>query len=298
MPQPLYKYTTPETALSILTYGTFRYSSPVLFNDPFDIQTNCVFKGNPELIHENLVERVKRFIETEIVAEEFIEPWKSTIDKVRHLSRVSPKENTEKFYGLLGEYAKSHFAATIEGLAKDVAIVNHVLDREMRKLRIFCVTENPANLLMWSHYANNHKGVMFEIVDFDTTETETYAIDSVKYEEHPYPMFKISEIIDAMLFGEKALEPPDYKMHVYRKYDIWSYEQEWRVAATVDEDNEQLFFDVPIKEKQVRSIVFGCECEDETVESIMEKGNSIDKQIDYYKAHKLADRYGIGVNKI
>ena len=298
MPQPLYKYTTPETAMSILTYGTFRYSSPVLFNDPFDIQTNCVFKGNPELIHENLVERVKQFIDTEIIIDGFIEPWKSTIDKVRHLSRVSPKENTEKFFRLLGEYAKSHFASTVEGLAKDVAMVNHVLDREMRKLRVFCVTDNPANLLMWSHYASNHKGVMFEIMDFEATELETYAIDSVKYEEHPYPMYNVDEIVDAMLFGEKTLEAPDYKKHVYRKYNIWSYEQEWRVAATVEEDNEQLFLDVPIKEKQVRSIVFGCECLDETVENVMKKGRGLDKNIEYYKAHKLADRYGIGVNKI
>ena len=38
-----YKYVTVETALLILQNRKLKYSSPVLFNDPFDTQTRIGF---------------------------------------------------------------------------------------------------------------------------------------------------------------------------------------------------------------------------------------------------------------
>ena len=48
----LYKYSPIETAIKILKNGTFRYSSPIIFNDPFDIQTELHFSFKIEQLPE------------------------------------------------------------------------------------------------------------------------------------------------------------------------------------------------------------------------------------------------------
>ena len=52
------KFTTMETAQLILQNGHFRYTSPLNFNDPFDIQTELYFEFDvrdlPELVCEEV----------------------------------------------------------------------------------------------------------------------------------------------------------------------------------------------------------------------------------------------------
>lgn len=53
-----YKYTSPQTALAILQSGKVRYSSPLTFNDPFDIQSGLHFDFDLETLHEKIIDRI------------------------------------------------------------------------------------------------------------------------------------------------------------------------------------------------------------------------------------------------
>lgn len=83
---------------------------------------------------------------------------------------------------------------------------------------ILSLSENHKNLLMWSHYTNNHKGFALEL---DSTNVFFEGIDKVNYS------------IDRLCFDEIA----DSKKHkasllyrnVFHKSIDWSYEDEWRL---------------------------------------------------------------------
>lgn len=56
-----YKYASPETALAVLKSRTFRYSSPLLFNDPFDVQAGLHFDFDIETLHKKFLDRIQEF---------------------------------------------------------------------------------------------------------------------------------------------------------------------------------------------------------------------------------------------
>jgi len=57
-----YKYVTFETALLILKNRTLKYSSPILFNDPFDTQTRFDFDFEPSELIEVFRDELYRLI--------------------------------------------------------------------------------------------------------------------------------------------------------------------------------------------------------------------------------------------
>src|ERR1700704_3968385 len=75
------------------------------------------------------------------------------------------------------EYADSELTADIKNafdkeltssdaaLEEALARLSAVVQREISKRRIYCLTPIPHSILMWSHYADNHRGVCLE---FDT----------------------------------------------------------------------------------------------------------------------------------
>lgn len=53
-----YKYMAPDTAIAVFAHRTFRYSSPLLFNDPFDIQSGLHFDFDVDDIHLKILNRL------------------------------------------------------------------------------------------------------------------------------------------------------------------------------------------------------------------------------------------------
>lgn len=106
-----------------------------------------------------------------------------------------------------------------------------------KKFRVYCLTLSSDNLLMWSHYANNHRGICLE---FDTNNSVFGSAWNVEYhEEYPY-------------------SPWDNNFDVMRlaltKAKCWMYEREYRVLSetdglgkplTVGNDNKLLFHLMP-----------------------------------------------------
>jgi hypothetical protein len=57
-----FKYSTASTANAILTTSTIRYSSPLLFNDPFDLQTGMPFKFDMNALPERLFAHIEGLV--------------------------------------------------------------------------------------------------------------------------------------------------------------------------------------------------------------------------------------------
>ncbi len=85
------------------------------------------------------------------------------------------------------------------------------------KVGIFSMSARRDDLLMWSHYADGHKGICLE---FATREETLFGctIEQVRYEKE-YPVFNASK------------EPGQEYVRRYltTKSQHWSYEEEWRI---------------------------------------------------------------------
>jgi len=79
-------------------------------------------------------------------------------------------------------------------------------------LRLCSLSRDKDNYLMWSHYANGHRGVVIGVRITDTS----YIIEPIKYSG-------IESIIDPNVIGQTALEILSHKLQV------WNYEKEVRV---------------------------------------------------------------------
>jgi Protein of unknown function (DUF2971) len=79
--------------------------------------------------------------------------------------------------------------------------------------RIYCLSTRPASPLMWSHYADHHRGVCLEFdartLDFGSATEVTYSAT--------YPNFRLEDDTDLSPF--------------YIKSSDWAYEEEYRLVA-------------------------------------------------------------------
>ncbi|EKO3961196.1 DUF2971 domain-containing protein [Vibrio fluvialis] len=134
------------------------------------------------------------------------------------------------------------------------------LHREMNKILdgylFYCLTDNPTNNLMWSHYANSHNGFCIE---WDGKQLKP---EKVKYEKR-LPSLDVLELIESTL-GLRSKEELGIQAWKALKVKLieWEYEQEFRFNLgknskhLISEDFGK-FALVKSQPEWIKSIVFG-----------------------------------------
>ncbi|MCZ9838877.1 DUF2971 domain-containing protein [Brachyspira hyodysenteriae] len=119
-------------------------------------------------------------------------------------------------------------------------------DYILNSIKVACLTKNYDNTLMWSHYADKHKGICVEYDISNIINKENYIIRKVNYdmkaivdENSINTIYDINLLLD--LFCIKSKE--------------WEYEDEYRILYhDIERLNNGKLIDLPIK-----SICFGVE---------------------------------------
>lgn len=154
-----------------------------------------------------------------------------------------------------------------------------------KNFRIASLTVQNDNILMWSHYANNHKGFCIE-----------YAIDKTEINEL---LFNLSPVIysnerpkmSKFFFNSKTIFEW-YKNGLLRKADLWSYEKEWRLVLLKNDCSlEGTFHFYPIK-----AVYLGCKMPDKERKKIEKL--IMGKNIELYQGEISEEYYQINFKKI
>lgn len=269
----LYKYTKLEYALDIIDKERLYLSRPEDFNDPFDCVLSTDRKARrdaAELISNyTLFENVYNFVSKNIN--------QITINKDEIL-RIFEHGNTLKVtlnlyprYGLwtdMGEFAKNykeqHYKEFDDQCARYQYYINRVMESIRHNTLIYCFTINNNSLLMWSHYADSHKGVCIE---FEVELTEKDLI-GVKYSDKKanFDIYTVASLILAHEFIKKPISTRDQEFNkiimkpFYTKSKEWSYEQEIRYIFS-EKSPERVFVEKGnyyVKSPKIKSITFGC----------------------------------------
>jgi len=91
----------------------------------------------------------------------------------------------------------------------------------LKRMGIYSLTTQPLDLLMWPHYADNHRGICVQFSMAGLTEEGITPFPVVYQERRP--------VCDTMI------EPPEEWLDkaVLSKADAWKYEREWRIVQSL-----------------------------------------------------------------
>lgn len=131
---------------------------------------------------------------------------------------------------------------------------------EKGTLRILSLSRVNNNQLMWSHYADGHKGVAIGV-----------RIDQTEYDVQPIEYDGIVTIRSSDYNGQTAREILRHKL------EVWSYEEEVRVFQ-----RNQMFIDVKIEE-----IILGQRVSNQNVGLIRDLLEKINPEIKIRRAEEL-----------
>jgi hypothetical protein len=223
--QSFFKYMSTSTAAVVLRSRTLRWSSPVLFNDPFDVPRELSFGVTPEQIVSALADSFSSLIDNPPDDTSVFEP------KVRLILEAVKRGITPEL--------KKELLAGIREVAAGQRPTSHSLDA-LRQLwrswlpdyRILCLTESPAHMAMWYHYADHYCGAALEFQCIDEIDSAWLAAKPVSYPaEKPF-------VYTAEGWAQLLNMPHDIAVRTiihtatYTKSPDWSYEAEWRVVSS------------------------------------------------------------------
>lgn len=243
-------------SISGIEHNNFFFASPSDFNDPFDCKNLFTFQGASD-------SDWRKFLTTFL------------IHKKPQLTEQERKRDVD-------EVIKSGEHRSREKLAEQRGKWDEVLENHSRRLGIVCLSESPNNILMWSHYADSHRGFCLEF-DADILKKAFYC-SRVRYRKQ-YPTF--SEFVNSSL---------DEIAHTFvlTKSNHWEYEKEVRLVINAQaEAGGELRRVVEYPVEALTGIIFGCNMSDEGKEQIIKAVSSIGANVNLYNCLKSSSSYSV-----
>lgn len=251
----LYKYKSiNEYTKEALQLNQIYYPNPNSLNDPFDckseIYSNSFGMNAEDLINAQLVTSFIHY-HTHFKSSYLSEP------KKKHLfNEIKKAKNSRAAVDVIQRFYKSiginYTLLTLKERYKEMS-------KQINSFGILSLTEDPVNMLMWSHYGDQHKGIVLGI-EIDEEES----CKQVEYKnEFPKIDMSLSNAHFSMNFQSPENISREYTIELtdqiindifYHKAECWNYEKEWRII------NQK--FGLANYPGKLVEVIFGCRCSD------------------------------------
>lgn len=193
IPQKFYRYRSLSNEYEIdnIMQGQIWLSKPAEFNDPYD-----------SMINIDLDEFLKKYLEGN---KEIISEYNCLAGKDKRKAR---------------RYIEKEKAKLQKDIDKDLEILR-------KSFGIACFSEMYDSLLMWSHYADYHRGICLE-----------YSYEEIENIAHFCPVIYTDRFENLVNYVDiKGNEIDNRAIRLFlNKSKEWSYENEWRIIDTLVED--------------------------------------------------------------
>lgn len=289
----LYKYTTAETAKKIISTKKFRWSSPLKFNDPFDHQTGFVFTFTGEEIARALESAAESAIFGKI---HFDPPYITRYGQALHLMRAIRNKLP---YAEVMTNLRSAGREIADNFPSHCKRLNKAIITSLTHSRVLCLTETPENVVMWSHYASEHRGAVFKLRRLEKLDHRFLVAQKVFYTDEPLTYLSLGEYIDNLVGLANYDQIGRIWEIPYRKHEDWGYEQEWRVHIPLMKQpagDGFSYYDEP--NELFEAVYLGCRMEPESIVEITQLVRENLPSMQIYQAHKGIDRVRLEFQRI
>lgn len=286
-----FKYASLETAVRVIESKSFRWSSPTKFNDPFDHQVGFTLNFSPEAFSRSLASSIERaiFSDVEIVPTTL---YSALTLKLRQIRDKLPRDEI-----LRNIHESSAESAAI--LSGSIGGLNAAVQEQLCHSRVFCVSEKFDNVVMWSHYADEHKGVVFRLRCIDELDNTLLAARKVQYTDAFLP-FPDADAYARHLIGEQTIDFERLIWNIaYTKHVDWSYEEEWRVHIPLLREPPGDGYSVyPENPRIFDAVYLGCRMKDEDIKSIVNLVRRSLPGMEVFLGSKSATSFALSFSRI
>ncbi len=236
---PLFKYCS-ESGKYIIKNLEIKIAPPNELNDP------CEFR--PMITNSDPKAWAEKFLDRALLDRAYYETEAQTL-----ASGMSFTEFQKKATPRRGELI---LALVKESKSMDRSLQNEVSDMMSAKWGIVSLSANPISQLMWSHYADSHRGMMFEFNETDQ-------------------LFKTPSFLKCEYKNEAAIydssgtpSAKNVAEFVRRKRSEWAYEEESRLIIPFEVCRESELGGKPLwlyklNPSMIVSVTFGQRTEDD-----------------------------------
>ena len=250
IPLHLYKYRSlrkkkdREHTLRILTHNEIYFTKCKEFNDPFDCNLHISVDGDFNTYKAKLRQLNPGLSETQI--------------KIQTRKDLQP-----------------------ENIRKLELKVNNDIHRINENVGIFSMSAKCDNLLMWSHYADYHRGICIE---FKTTGGKLFGCDilNIDYDDK-YPKFNVYDDMDL----ERV------RKYICTKSLDWEYEEEWRIIYK--RTGCQFFLS---ENEELSGVILGARISRRNKELVLKCLSENNCKAKLYQARECKDKFGLDITPI
>lgn len=165
--------------------------------------------------------------------------------------------------------------------------------------RVLSLTKNPLNFLMWSHYADSHKGFCIGLKTYKDMDANSIKIESGQViEKNKYDIINLLPLIP-VIYSDDMPSPIDaFKTatdeesirFLTQKSTLWKYEEEQRCIL---DNNVLLKPGTPIKisKDDIAEIIFGLNIKNEDKEKIINIVSNYEIKPKIYQCKYVKGKY-------
>jgi hypothetical protein len=278
--QYFYKYVMASTAKAILSSRTLRWSSPLLFNDPFDTPRKLTFDCTSRELQEALAEALAHLIETNAD----VPPGAPMLTVLLSMLKLGGRDSPE-IRAHLANDLRTNALKSIPEPAVGLHAFQDDWDERIPKMRIFCVSETAKSAAMWAHYADNHRGVALEFESADELDSPLLMARSVRYQDEPPRLPSKKEWVESLIGRTKIDLGEFFSDYQYVKSSQWAYEKEWRVVSYARSGESGQFADYRFFPEELRRVILGTNCSPIDGNAIQALVTSLYPQTTIVRAH-------------
>lgn len=255
-PAKFYKYRSMATSKvigwveSIVLHNELHFAAAKTFNDPFDLRP----------VFSLIAPKVRQVKEFNRLSKKF-EPDLNREQRRAQAKDVVKNSLNRKSIKMMEEVMQKEFARVI---AEDIGV--------------YCVSAKRDDILMWSHYADYHKGICLE---FNGAARLMAHAQKVQYSQKRAPIVEYYD--DKETAMTKAL---------LTKSLHWAYEEEWRLINFAKGPGA-----VEFSPENLTGIILGALASADTVAVVHQWAKARSHPLDIYQASLSNTDYSLNIKK-
>lgn len=149
---------------------------------------------------------------------------------------------------------------------------------------IACFSAKKDSVLMFSHYADNHRGVC---IGFDTTILVKSIQEKMKCHASIRPVWYFIKLPKLDIGTQPAL-------CATVKDRIWGYEKEYRLFVSNASEKLLPHGHYSYDSSAIKEIIFGCKASDDFISKIKKETSGL-ANLEYLRASQIEDKFGIDI---
>ncbi len=274
-----FKYMTAKVAKIVLVNHKLRWSSPLLFDDIFDVQRDFDLGFDIEEVKKPLEDEVRNLISAKDI------PDLSSQPRVEWFVKYLRREDCANKRDIIMKKLPQLIDEGIKHTNSIYELVKKQWSELIPKFRILCFVEEYNNLPMWSLYSDSHKGVVIELQCINELDSAWLVAQPVTYQDSP-PILATKQEWIKSITGQKPLNI--YQWEFYEPYTItkttdWEYQKEWRIVSFSRPGESGYYSDYGFSPREVRSVYLGCEIFGEDDNDII---SLLDHELSHVRAYR------------